>query len=294
MSTKLSRQNISARKFLPALTSVFFFLLVLSIQGCEDKMVTPEANEQGQTQDRKNPHNPPPPPTAPFYFSNCNTPTFSATFVQGNVTNGTITKNYVNSPGGSYPAFTSETVNGVTISTPAGTFNTGSGTVVFTATGTPVNTGSFNVWIRAGNIQACMMFFKVVNAPVSGPTVDPGPAFGSTGIVNFIYRGQPVAYKTVRAKWRTDLASAKFGITSGCIRSIWWRFLRRLLSMGTLGWRTSGPHQSNYYRRIRTDESFPYSVRKSKFHCRDNHKHPLVGCWWFSIRHVERIYSFIN
>jgi uncharacterized protein (TIGR02145 family) len=30
--------------------------------------------------------------------------------------------------------------------------------------------------------------------------VDPGPSFGSTGIINFTYKGQPVAYQTVRAK----------------------------------------------------------------------------------------------
>ena len=44
-----------------------------------------------------------------------------------------------------------------------------------------------------------MAFFAVLNQPASGPTVDPGPAEGSTGVVNFIYRGQSVAYKTVRA-----------------------------------------------------------------------------------------------
>jgi hypothetical protein len=43
------------------------------------------------------------------------------------------------------------------------------------------------------------MFFLVKNAPVSGPTADPSATPGSTGIVNFTYKGQPVAYKTVRA-----------------------------------------------------------------------------------------------
>ena len=61
-------------------------------------------------------------------------------------------------------------------------------------------TGFLNVWVGVGNIQQCMLFFTVVNAPASGPTVDPGPAFGTTGVVNFTYRGQPVAYTTVRAK----------------------------------------------------------------------------------------------
>jgi uncharacterized protein (TIGR02145 family) len=45
-----------------------------------------------------------------------------------------------------------------------------------------------------------MMFFTVTNAPASGPTVDPGPTAGSTGVINFTYRGQAVAYKTVRAR----------------------------------------------------------------------------------------------
>lgn len=190
--------NISAGKILRTLTPVFLFLLVLLfVQSCGEKTISPNATEPET--DKGNPHNPPPPPPPAFYFTNCNTPTYSATFVQGVATNTAITKNYINSPGGSYAAFTSATVNGITITAPAGTFNTGSGSVVFTANGTPVNTGSFNVWIRVGNIQACMMFFKVINAPASGPTVDPGPTPGSTGVINFVYRGQPVAYRTVRA-----------------------------------------------------------------------------------------------
>jgi uncharacterized protein (TIGR02145 family) len=148
----------------------------------------------------RKPKNPPPPPQPPpFYFTNCNTPTYSASFTLGVPANTPITKNYVNSPGGNYAAFTSATVNGITISAPAGTFNVGSGSVVFTATGTPINTGFYHLWIQVGNIQSCMMFFTVVNAPVSGPNADPGPTAGSTGVINFTYRGQPVAYKTVRA-----------------------------------------------------------------------------------------------
>jgi hypothetical protein len=45
-----------------------------------------------------------------------------------------------------------------------------------------------------------MMYFTVTNAPVSGPNTDPGITPGSTGIINFTYKGQAVAYKTVRAK----------------------------------------------------------------------------------------------
>jgi uncharacterized protein (TIGR02145 family) len=44
-----------------------------------------------------------------------------------------------------------------------------------------------------------MIFFTVGNPPASGPTVDPGPTVGSTGVINFTYKGQAVAYKTVRA-----------------------------------------------------------------------------------------------
>jgi hypothetical protein len=197
MSAKMSQINISKRKISLALTSVLVFLFVLFIQSCGHDVISPDGLEYET--DKGNPHNPPPPPPTQFYFNNCNNPTYSASFVQGNQTNTPITKNYVNSPGGNYSAFTSATVNGITITAPAGTFNTGTGSVVFTATGTPIATGFYTVWISIGNIQPCMMFFTVINPPASGPTVDPGPQFGSTGVINFIYRGQSVAYNTVRA-----------------------------------------------------------------------------------------------
>ena len=184
----------TSKYFLPALTAILYFQLSIIFQSCQ-KSVEPSVNEEIAT--KKKPPTPPSPPA--FYFTNCNSPTYSATLTKGVAANVSIIKNYVNSPGGSYPAFTSATVNGVTISAPAGTFNVGSGSVTFTATGTPINTGSFYVWIGVGNIQQCMMFIMVVNPPASGPTVDPVPAEGSTGVINFIYRGQPVAYTTVRA-----------------------------------------------------------------------------------------------
>src|SRR5687767_14332529 len=172
---------------------VFFF------NSCTKESQSDKIAGGNQSESRK-PKNPPPPPPPPFYFSNCNTPTFSASFTQGVPANTTIIKNYVNSPGGSYAAFTSATVDGITISAPAGTFNVGSGSVTFTATGTPIHTGFLNVLISLGNIQPCTMYFTVTNAPASGPTVDPGPTPGSTGVINFTYKGQAVAYKTVRAK----------------------------------------------------------------------------------------------
>jgi uncharacterized protein (TIGR02145 family) len=189
---------ISSRvPFLTVSLLSFIILLTGILQGCK-KTVEPLASEEMQSLAKKKRQDPPPPPPT-FYFTNCNYPTYSASFVVGATANGAITKNYVNSPGGSYPAFTSATVNGITISAPAGTFNVGSGSVVFTATGTPISTGFYYVWISVGNIQPCMMFFTVTNAPASGPTVDPGTTEGSTGVINFIYKGQPVAYNTVRA-----------------------------------------------------------------------------------------------
>ena len=186
----------TSKYFLPVLTAMLCFQVSILFQGCQ-KSVEPSVSEEIAT--KRRPQNPPPPPP-PFYFTNCNSnPLYSATLTKGVAANASIVKNYVNSPGGSYPAFTSATVNGITITAPAGTFNVGSGSVTFTATGTPVSAGSFYVWIGVGNIQQCMMFFLVVNAPASGPTVDPGPEEGSTGVVNFIYRGQQVAYTTVRA-----------------------------------------------------------------------------------------------
>lgn len=173
--------------------------LVIFFQSCKK---TVESSKYEAVTDEvasgKPPKNPPSAPT--FYFTNCNTPTYSASFPAGLPTNTAITKNYVNSPGGTYAAFTSATVNGITVSAPAGTFNVGSGSVIFTATGTPVSTGFFNVWVSVGNIQQCMMFFTAGNPTASGPTVDPEPTVGSTGVVNFIYKGLSVAYKTVRAK----------------------------------------------------------------------------------------------
>ena len=185
------------RKWLPVF-SILLLSLGLLFQSCR-KDIAPENSAQSSSK-KPSKNSPPTPPPPSFYFTDCNNPTYSAAFSAGVPANTTITKNYINSPGGSYSAFTSATVNGITVTAPAGNFNVGSGSVIFTATGTPVSTGFFNVWISVGNIQPCMMFFTVGNPPVSGPTADPGPAAGSTGVVNFIYKGQAVAYKTVRAK----------------------------------------------------------------------------------------------
>jgi uncharacterized protein (TIGR02145 family) len=189
------------KKFLTAFSLFLFILVNLFLLSCR-KTVDPSATvEQAEElSGKRRPTNPPPPPPSPPAFWNCANPTYSATFTVGKPTNISITKNYVNGTGGSYAAFTSSTVNGITFSTPAGTLNTGSGTVVFTATGTPLALGYYSVSnIKVGNIASCTFYFAVTNAPVSGPTTDPSPAVGSTGVVNFTYKGQSVAYKTVRA-----------------------------------------------------------------------------------------------
>jgi uncharacterized protein (TIGR02145 family) len=194
MTTKL----FPSINFVRSLPALFFLISIVVLTACKKEML-PEEEAVMAGKKRGNPHQPDPPqPPAP-YFSNCYNPLYSATFTAGLPTNVSITKNYVYSTGGSYPAFTSATINGITITTPAGTLNVGSGSIVFTASGTPSNTGFFAIPVNINGIY-CQMQFKAVNAPVSGPTADPGLTAGSTGIINFIYKGQAVAYKTVRAK----------------------------------------------------------------------------------------------
>jgi hypothetical protein len=195
MSTSIA----SVKKYVAAFIPVLVLLLVLLMQGCNKESSQVAMDPKFKKGNGGNPNNPPPPPPPQFYFSDCMSPLYSATLVKDAPANATITKTYINSPGGSYPAFTSGTVNGVTITAPAGTFNVGSGTVTFTATGTPLSAGIFYISIAVGNMLPCQMYLRVLNAPASGPTVDPGPTEGSTGVVNFTYKGQSVSYTTVRA-----------------------------------------------------------------------------------------------
>lgn len=165
-------------------------------QSCK-KTVEAPASEEAVA--KKKPP-PPPPPPQPFYFNGCSSPGTAPTLVAGVSQTINFTMTYINSPGGPYPTFTSEAVNGVTLSTPAGTLNVGSGSMVFTISGTPINTGYWSIPMSINGSVSCNVIITVANAPASGPTVDPGPTAGSTGVVNFIYKGQSVAYKTVRAK----------------------------------------------------------------------------------------------
>lgn len=176
-----------------SVTAMLFF------QGCTktDEAIKKQALSENSLSSRKKSNPPPPPP--PFYFGTCWNPNIQGTFTVGTPASVTITLTYVNSPGGAHSGYTSPTVNGITLSTPAGTLTPGSGTIVYTATGTPANAGLYAIPVSIGSSSVCQLSLPMLNAPASGPNVDPGPSYGSTGVVNFTYKGQAVAYKTVRA-----------------------------------------------------------------------------------------------
>ncbi len=142
---------------------------------------------------------PTPPPPGPFFFNNCTHPQFSGTFTSGQPANVSFVLNYINSPGGSYSAFSSATINGITVTAPAGTLLKGTGSISFKATGTPITPGITFIPVSIGGSIACNLQISVLNAPLSGPTSDPAAAPGSTGRVTFTYRGQLLTHATVRA-----------------------------------------------------------------------------------------------
>ena len=172
-------------------------LTVLIIQGCKktEESIKKEAENELA---RRRPNPPPPPPPPPFYFGTCWNPAIQGRFIAGVPATVTITLTYVNSPGGSHSGYTSPVVNGITFTTPAGTLAVGTGSIVYTASGTPTSSGLYTIPFSISNSSVCNLSLPFLNPPASGPTVDPGPAVGSTGVINFIYKGQSVAYKTVR------------------------------------------------------------------------------------------------
>jgi hypothetical protein len=174
----------------------YFFILA----GCSKKTEPVIAEDNTEMNRRKKPTNPPPPP-ALFYFTNCTDPIASASFVAGTPTSATVTMNYINAPGGSYPAFTSATVNGITLTAPAGVLNTGSGSVTYTANGTPLAPGVYAISLSIGGSIACNVPITVLNAPPSGGNcAEPATTPGSLGCVTFTYRNQLVTYQTVRGR----------------------------------------------------------------------------------------------
>lgn len=180
--------------------TVVSFILLISVmiipQGCKKTVDFSSKNKEVETALRKK--------TTPsalvyFYFTNCSNPSVTGNFVAGIPTTATIRLTYSNSPGGNYPIFTSNTVNGITLTAPAGTLANGSGSIVFSASGTPVSPGNISIPVSIGGSIACNVPVVVLNAPPSGPCSDPGTAPGSTGCVTFMYQGQQVNYATVRA-----------------------------------------------------------------------------------------------
>jgi hypothetical protein len=166
--------------------------MIFSFQGCKKTVETKSADEEVATRKK----NPKPPP--PFIFNNCSNPGFSANFVKGSPATVTFTLNYVNSPGGSFPSFTSTTVNRITITAPSGTLNAGAGSITFTASGTPVAAGFFTIPVSIRG-STCNLQIIVLNPATTESNGDPGATVGSTGVVRFNYQNQAVTYKTVRA-----------------------------------------------------------------------------------------------
>ena len=100
-SIVMKTQLFTSRYFLSTLTAILFIPLSIIFQGCK-KSVETSIDEEIAT--KRKPQDPPQP--LPFYFTNCNqNPQYSATLIKGVAANVSITKNYVNSPGGQLSCF---------------------------------------------------------------------------------------------------------------------------------------------------------------------------------------------
>jgi hypothetical protein len=175
----------------------FCFLGSTIFQSCKKSVETTSTEEAARR--KPPPHDPPPPP--PQFTLNCYAPVITGSFVAGVPTTATVTVTYSNSPGGTYPTYTSPTVNGITLTAPAGTLNVGSGSITYYASGTPISAGQLMMTVGLSGTAGCVFVITVSNPPVSCETpTDPGPTPGSLGCVTFTYRGQQVSYQTVRAK----------------------------------------------------------------------------------------------
>jgi hypothetical protein len=177
-------------------TFITFISTMVFFPGCQ-KTTDAIARDAEKAARRRPP--PPPPPPVYFFFNNGTHPTVTGNFVVGQPTTATLTLNYINSPGGSYPAYTSTTVNGIQLTAPAGTLAVGSGSLVVYGSGIPVSPGNMTIPVSIGGSLSTPISIAVLNAPPSGPCSDPGTAPGSTGCITFTYRGQQLTYATVRA-----------------------------------------------------------------------------------------------
>ncbi|HEX6180217.1 MAG TPA: hypothetical protein VFZ47_03180 [Chitinophagaceae bacterium] len=174
----------------------YFLALAILFFGCSKTEPLDTASSTEEIESRK-----PPKPGgggggSTMSFTNCNGPWVSGNIVAGTAVTVNVTLIYSTNSGGSYAAFTSAVVNGMTLQTPAGTLATAGGTITFVASGTPVNPGTTTIPVSI-NGATCNVPLTVV-AAASGST-DPGPAVGSTGSVTFNYIGNTVTYATVRA-----------------------------------------------------------------------------------------------
>ena len=174
-------------------------VLIILLGSCTKSVNQPGlANENAGMNTAGKPKNQPPP--KPFYFNNCSNPGFSGNFSAGAPASVSFTLNYINSPGGSYPAFTSSSVNGLTVTAPGGTLTNGSGSIAFTASGTPLHPGNYTIPISIGGSIPCQLSVTVLNMPPDPTTCsEPASTPGSIGCISFTYRGQQVTYYTVRA-----------------------------------------------------------------------------------------------
>jgi hypothetical protein len=193
-----NQPNFTKEMVSVARSTILIFIALIILHGCEETNYTPRHSKEITTSGRR-PGNPSPAPL--FYFTNCGNPVsaFTGNFVAGTPTTATVTLTYINSPGGSYPMFTSNAINGITLSAPAGTLSVGSGSITFTASGTPVSAGSISIPVSIGESISCNLAVTILNAPSSGNCSEPGSSVGSTGCVTFTYRGNTVNYFTVRA-----------------------------------------------------------------------------------------------
>lgn len=188
-----------AKKIVLLVTSAaMLFGIFIALPGCEKEKGAPVNDESEEMSSGRKRNNPPPPPPI-FYFNNCSNPTITGNFVAGTPTTATIKLNYVNAPGGVYTAFTSATVNGITLSAPAGALNNGSGSITFTASGTPGTAGIISIPVSIRGSATCNLPITVLNAPVQGGDCSDPVTVGATGCVTFTYRGAQVTYSTVRA-----------------------------------------------------------------------------------------------
>jgi len=120
-----------------------------------------------------------------FSFTNCSSPVITGTFEASKTTTATIQLSYVNNTGQTLGAFSTGTVNGITLNAPGGAatpITAVSGSITLTASGLPAAAGNFDIPVvlagAACNIPVTVAAFQG-NVPVAC-----GTAPGCTGGVS--------------------------------------------------------------------------------------------------------------